>query len=97
MDTLSLVELVVAILLPAAVGLVTKEVTNSSVKAVALAALSALAGIGTAYVNNKGILTEETVMESVRYFAIAVVSYFGFLKPTGVTGKIQEKTSSFGV
>ena len=40
---LSWVELVVAVVLPVLVGLVTKEVTSSGVKAVLLAALSALA------------------------------------------------------
>ncbi|HRD17078.1 MAG TPA: hypothetical protein PK181_09640 [Methanothrix soehngenii] len=87
---LSWVELVVAVVLPVLVGLVTKEVTSSGVKAVLLAALSALAGLGTAYVNSNGVLSTEALQGAVEYFVIAVATYYGIWKPTGVAAKAQQ-------
>lgn len=97
MDTITLVDLAVGAVLPLIVGLVTKEVTNSGVKAVLLAALAALAGVGQAYVDDNGILTDATLTDAVTYFVIAVTSYFGVLKPTGVSGAVQSATKNVGV
>lgn len=97
MIDLTWVELGVAVVIPLLVGLVTKEVTSSAVKAIVLAALSAVAGLATAYVDAGGLFTEEALQSAVTYFAVAVTTYFGLYKPTGITGKVQEKTSGFGL
>lgn len=97
MDTISLVELAVAVVLPALVALVTKEVTSSAVKGVVLAALAAVAGFGKAYLDNKGVVTDVALTDSVTIFVVSVVSYFGLLKPAEIPAKIQSKTSSFGI
>lgn len=97
MIDLSWLELLVAVVLPIAVGLVTKEVSSGALKAVALAALTAVSAIATAVINDAGVLTQETLQMGVEYFLIAVASYYGFWKPTGVAPAVQEKTSSFGI
>jgi hypothetical protein len=91
------VQLIVAVVIPLVVGVVTKEVTAPGVKAILLAALAAVAGLATAYVESNGAFSEAALQDAVTYFIVAVGSYFGLLKPTGVTTAIQEKTSNFGL
>lgn len=97
MIDLTWVELVVAVVIPLVVGVVTKEVTSAGVKAVVLAGLAAVAGLATAYIDSAGVFTQEALQNAVTYFIVAVGSYYGVLKPTGLTAKVQEKTSNFGL
>lgn len=91
------VQLVVAVVIPLVVGIVTKEVTSASVKAVVLAAISAISGIATAYINSKGVISEAALQDAITYFIVAVGTYYGFFKPTGVTAAVQSKTANFGI
>jgi len=97
MDTFSLVQLAVAVVLPALVALVTKEVTSSAVKGFALAALAGAAGFGKAYLDGKGVVTEAALTDSVTIFVVSVVTYYGLLKPAHIPEKIQSKTPDFGI
>lgn len=96
MDTLSLANLAVGVLIPIAVAFVTKEVTGSGVKAITLAALAAVSGVLMNYID-VGSITEDSVTQAVTNFIIAVATYYGLWKPTGTTGTIQTKTSEIGL
>lgn len=97
MIDLTWLQLIVAVVIPLLVGIVTKEVTSQGVKAVVLAALAAVAGLATAYIDSKGVLSKDALQNAVTYFIVAVGSYYGFLKPTGISAKVQSKTSNFGL
>lgn len=97
MIDLTWVQLVVAVVIPLVVGIVTKEVTSPAIKAVVLAALAAIAGLATAYIDSKGVLSQDALQNAVTYFIVAVGSYYGFLKPTGATAAVQAKTANFGL
>lgn len=97
MIDLTWLQLIVAVVLPIAVAFVTKEVSSSSVKAIALAALTTVATVLTAVIDNSGVLTQATLQMGVQYFLIAVASYYGLWKPTGVAPTVAEKTQNFGL
>ena len=87
------VGLIVSTVLPLIVGLVTKVVTNPGLKAILLAGLAAVTGLGTEFLN---ALTSGTVYDlgtgvvlAVTSFLIAVGLHFGIWKPTGATQAVQ--------
>lgn len=85
--------LLVSTILPLIVGLVTTRVTHSGVKAVVLAALSAVTGLltelgnaltaGTPYNLGTGLVFALTA------FLVATGLHYGLLKPTGASGAVQ--------
>lgn len=86
--------LVVSTVLPLLVGLVTKVVTHSGVKAVILAALSAVTGLGTEVLN--AVTTGQPydlgtgILLALGSFLVAVGMHYGIWKPTTVSVKAQE-------
>ena len=93
LDTAQILALVVGLVLPALVGLVTQKVTSSRLKALLLAALSALTGLGsellTAVQSGSGYDFGTGVVTALGVFVLAVVTHYGLLKPTGVTDAVQ--------
>jgi hypothetical protein len=89
--------LLVSTILPILVGIVTKKVTHSGIKATLLALLSAATGAINSAVNNDGILSKETLFAAFIAWVIAVATYYGFLVPTGVSPTVNEKTRNIGV
>jgi peptidoglycan/LPS O-acetylase OafA/YrhL len=85
--------LVVSVILPALVGLVTKVVTSPNKKAIILTLLSALTGFGgellNALVNHTAYNVFAGIITFVTAFIIGVAVHFGFLKPTGISTKLQ--------
>ena len=82
--------LLVTVLLPIAVGLVTKFSTNSGVKAVLLLAFAAATSIGYNLLAVQGQTdVGPMVTDGIVTFVIAVAAYFGVWKPTTVTAKAQ--------
>lgn len=88
-----IIGLVVSTLLPLLVGLVTKTVTNSSTKAILLAALAAITGLGTELLNaiNAGVSFDigMGLVLALVSFITAVAIHFGIWKPTGATEAVQ--------
>jgi hypothetical protein len=88
-----LIGLLVSTILPILVGLVTTRVTAPGIKAVVLAALSAVTGLltellasingGTSYDLGNGLVFALTA------FLVAVAMHFGFWRPTTVADKAQ--------
>ncbi|WP_066038645.1 hypothetical protein [Herbiconiux solani] len=88
-----IVGLIVSTILPLIVGLVTKVVTDPGVKAIILAGLAAVTGLGTEFLN---AITSGTSYDlgtglvlAVTSFLIAVGLHFGIWKPTGAAGAVQ--------
>lgn len=83
--------LLISVALPVLVGLVTKRVTHSGVKAVLLLALSTLNGFLVELANpGPGWDFSTAVVLSLVAFGTGVLSHFGLWKPTGVSTKAQE-------
>jgi lysylphosphatidylglycerol synthetase-like protein (DUF2156 family) len=87
--TVQIASVLLGTVLPILVGLVTKTVTNASVKAVILLALSAVAGFLTELISNGNFVWQQAVLTSLITFVTAVAMHFGFWRPTGVTEKAQ--------
>jgi hypothetical protein len=85
--------MVVTILLPILVGLVTKQSWSSGAKAVLLAGLAVLIGLGTEALNaaesNTPYDLQVGALAAVQTFVIAVATHFGLWKPTGATEAAQ--------
>lgn len=84
-----LISFAVGILLPLLVGLVTTRVTGPGRKAILLAALAALSGFLSELLSDTFSL-RTALLTWIGTFLIAVGTYFGFWKPTGVSAKAQD-------
>lgn len=83
--------LLISVVLPVLVGLVTKRVTHSGVKAVLLLALSTLNGFLVEFAHPGPDYDVGTaVVLSLVAFGTGVLAHFGLWKPTGVSTKAQE-------
>lgn len=92
-----LATLAAGVLIPIVVNIVTKEVASGAVKSVLLLVLSAVAGLATVAISGGGVVTDAALANAVVTFVIAVASYYGFWKPTGVAPALAEKTSDIGL
>ncbi|MEU3281569.1 hypothetical protein [Streptomyces antibioticus] len=84
--------LLVSVILPVLVGLVTTRVTHAGVKAVLLLALSGLNGFLVEYAgpHDAGYSVQTAAVLALVSFAVSVLTHFGLLKPTGISGKAQD-------
>lgn len=91
--------LLISVILPLLVGLVTTRVTNASVKAVLLLALTAVTGfvVELAAPHPDGYSVGSAVILWAVSFGTGVLSHFGLWKPTGVSGKAQDVGASSSV
>lgn len=78
-------------------AVVTRKVTDSSVKGILLALLSALLAVGTRALANKGVVDEATLYLGVQNFVVAVGLYLGLWKPTGAAEGVADKTDNVGL
>lgn len=90
MDKVSLVNLLVGGLLPLIVATVSKETWAGWVKGITLAALSAVGGIGTDFLNNTGGFTWHVALWSAAVtFGSGVAAHFGIYKDTPLQAALQ--------
>lgn len=84
-----LISFTIGIVLPLLVGLVTKRVTHPGVQAVLLAVLAALSGFLSELLSATFDL-RTALLTWIGTFLVAVGTHFGFWKPTGVAGRLQD-------
>lgn len=89
--------LLVGTFLPILVGIVTKELASSGLKATALAALSGVAGLINGAIVADGAFTSEALYAAFTTWVVAVATYYGYWKPTGAAGAVASKTSDVGI
>jgi len=96
--TASLVTLI-APLLPLVVDAVAKSNESPAFKSLMLAGLGAVATVLEAAVidGDTAVLSTEVLARTLVVFAIAIASFFGLLKPTGISDAVENRTASFGV
>lgn len=97
-DPAMVVQLVLAVLLPIAVGLVTTRVTAGSTKAWLLAGLTLVTSVVTqlasAIAGNVAFDAGLALVAAIPAFAISVATYYGLWKPTGVGRAAQNVEST---
>lgn len=93
----TVLQLVAATLLPLVVGVMTKTEANPGVKAVVLAAVSAVAAVVGAALEANGLVTAEVVQDAFVNFVVAVATYYGVWKPTNVAQTVQDRTAKVGI
>ncbi len=86
-----------SVFLPILVGIVTKQVAHPALTSILLALFSAANGVVSSAILDHGIITKATLSAAFISWVVAVASYYGFLRPTGVAPAVQEKTADFGV
>ncbi len=90
--------ILVGTIIPILVGVITKSTAAAGLKATALLFLSAVGGVlAVAIESNTGIIEKPTLIAAAVTFVTAVATYFGFLKPTGVSPAANNATSGFGL
>ena len=84
--------LLVSVVLPVLVGLVTTRVTSAGFKSVLLLALSTANGFVVEYAgpHDAGYSVQTAAVLALVSFAVGVLSHFGLLKPTGLSGLAQD-------
>lgn len=103
MDTITIDAMVVTILvgtlLPLLVGVVTKAVAHSGVKAVLLLLFTAVEGllITATQIDGTAVLSAESIIFAAVGWISAVATYFGLWKPSQVATKVQSSTARFGI
>lgn len=98
LDPALVIQLLLAVILPIAVGLVTTRVTSSAKKAWLLAGLTLvttiLTGIGDAVASNAVFDLGRALLVALPSFCISVAMYYGLWKPTGVGQAAQDVDST---
>ena len=92
--------LAIGIVLPLLVGLVTRSTASSAVRAVLLAALSALTGFLTEWLYSLNISVpinwQTAIIGALSTFLVAVGAQFGFWRPTGATDAVKNTGGFIG-
>lgn len=98
LDPLAVVQLVLTVIMPIAVGLVTTRTTSGAVKAWLLAAFtlatSLLLQLADALSSASTFDLGVALLSAIPAFAISVATYYGLWKPTGVGKAAQEVDST---
>lgn len=92
-----LLQILVSMVLPLVVAVVVKQVAQPAVRSIVLALLAAVTAIVTAGLSANGEIGANTIVEAVIGFIVAVGSYYGIWKPTGISDSVNNATANFGI
>ena len=88
------IQLILTVLMPIAVGLVTTRTTSGAIKAWLLAGLTLasalLTQMGAAIAGGTAFDLGLALLSTIPAFAISVATYYGLWKPTGVGQAVQD-------
>lgn len=93
------VSILVGTVLPILVGLVTKLNASSALKSILLLTFAAVEGliVNATVTDGSAVFSWHTVAVAGIGWVTAVASYYGLLKPTGVSPVVNDKTAHLGV
>lgn len=95
-SNLTLYTLLAGVIVPLLVGLLTKLNASSALKSILNLGLTA-AGSLLAVANEATFQWKLFVTNWAIAWVVAVATYYGFYKPSGVSGQVQESTAGFGL
>src|SRR5688572_20598191 len=84
-------------IVPILVGLLTKLNAPPALRGLVNLILSAVAGLVAVAVTQDGVLDKASVVAGFMALVASVGTYYGVLKPMGVTGAVQRATANFGL
>lgn len=84
-------------IVPILVGILTKIDAHPGLKGGINVLLSAVAGLIATAITQDGVLTQEAIVAGFMAFVASIATYYGFLKPSGVSGSVQSSTAKVGV
>lgn len=84
-------------IVPILVGLLTKLHASPAVRGLLNLVLSAVTGLIAVAVTQDGVLDKASIVAGFMALVASVGTYYGVLKPIGVTGAIQRATADFGL
>lgn len=89
---------IIGAVIPLLVALVTKLHASSTIKSLSLVFLTAVSTVVTQVVAAGGTFdARHLLINFAETFVVAIATYYGVYKPTGVAPAVQEKTAAFGV
>lgn len=91
------IRLLLAVVIPLAVGLLTKSSASSGLKASLNVVLSALVTAVTTILDDASAHLSTVISQFIVTSVSSVATYYGVWKPTGVAGTIAAKTPGFGI
>lgn len=97
-DSTTVVTLV-GILIPILTGLISKKVASGGLKSILTLVLSVLVSVIATLVasDGHGFAWHPFATAFISTFVVAIASYYGFWKPTGLAGSVAQATQSFGI
>lgn len=84
-------------IVPILVGLVTKLNAPSALRGLINLILSAVAGLIAVAITQDGVLDKASIVAGFMALVASVGTYYGVLKPMGITGAVQRATANFGL
>jgi len=84
-------------IVPILVGLLTKLNAPPALRGLVNLILSAVAGLIAVAVTQDGVLDKASIVAGFMALVASVGTYYGVLKPLGVTGAVQRATADFGL
>lgn len=95
---MTLLALLSGTIIPLATGVLTKLAAPKGLKAMVSAVLAAVTAVVALLTGYAGVGTvKEAVYVGLTAFVAHAGAYFGFLRPTGISGGVQESTAPFGI
>lgn len=92
------ISMLTGVLIPLAVGVLTRIEASRGLKAVLNAGLSAVSGaLVTVSLNSGNLVWKEFVIAVASTWIVSVATHYGLYSPTGTTEAVQNKTSGFGL
>lgn len=89
---------IVATAIPILTALITKANTSSAIKAVTTLTLAVIAAAVQLAIEANGVVNFRTFLANLAVtWIIAIATYYGLLKPTGVTGKAAAVAPNAGI
>ena len=84
-------------IVPILVGILTKIDAHPGIKGFLNVVLSAVAGLIATAIAQDGVLTQAAVVAGFMSFVASIGTYYGWLKPAGITGAVQRSTAEVGI
>ena len=89
--------LIIGVFIPIIRGVVVKYESNVHVKTSVGVALSIIAGLISAAIENGGLVTKEAAISAFVAFITSQAAYYGIWQPTGAQDAVERKTANFGI
>lgn len=85
-ESLQVINLLIAFVIPLLVALVTNKVASGAVKSITLIVLTVILSVITEWRDDGGFVVFDAFVLFIQNFVVAITAHYGFLKPAGLSG-----------